>query len=91
MSILVAEFPQVPESEIVVVLEMFQGNLKETRKDLKFKIFREQMQEEIPMLSSVRCYEAFKECGYNSDKAKMELLEKPPIPPRGSDQYEFLS
>ena len=90
-SILATEFPDVPENEISVILNMFQGSLKEARKDLKFKLFREQMQEEIPMLTSVRCYEVFKKYDFNSENAKKELFDNPPMSPRGFEQYEWLN
>ena len=96
ISILSAEFPEVPESEILVILDMFNGSVKEARKDLKFKLFREEMQGEIPMLTSVRCYEIFKECDYNNETAKKELLDfglldNPLLSPRGKEEYEWLN
>ena len=43
-TILSKEFPEIPEEEISVILSISSGNLKEARKDVKFKIFRDKMQ-----------------------------------------------
>ena len=78
-TVLAREFPQIPEKEISVILSISEGNLKEARKDLKFKIFRENMQKNNPMLQSVFCYEVLKRAEYDIDAAKEEILQKYPI------------
>ena len=44
-----------------------------------------------PWLTSVRCYEVFKKYDFNSENAKKELFDNPPMSPRGFEQYEWLN
>ncbi|KAI6653297.1 Mucin-5AC-like [Oopsacas minuta] len=89
-SILSAEFPQIPDNEISVILEMSLGSLTEARKDAKFRIFREHMLEQNPMLQSVFCYDVFQKSNFDSEKAENVIMEK--YSKRREDGcYEYLS
>ena len=70
-----------------MILSISSGNLKEARKDVKFKIFRDKMQQENPMLQSVFCYDMLKRADYNFETAREEILKKYP---RSDRDYEML-
>ena len=68
------------------ILEKFHWNLTEARKDIKLKLFAEQMRRDYPHISFLECSNTLQMCDYDLERATQQVNKK-----YKQEIYEFFS